>query len=146
MSSNTFSADLDPDAMLRVIVLVSGIALGSLGVVLVVALPLHPAPKLLGCCAWLVFCWWEISMLARGFDDCGRLRMAAGGLLMYLDHKGEWREARLLPGSVVLQRVAWIRYRTDAGLRAAELLRGDCRVGNDWRRLQVIWRHVGATG
>jgi len=49
---------------------------------------------------------------------------------------------------VLLRKVGWIRLSfelpTGRKLILGELLRGDGRRGEDWRRLQVIWRHIGA--
>jgi hypothetical protein len=83
--------------------------------------------------------------MVRGHALCRRLRMSAGGELLLLDPLGNWHTARLLPGSVLLRRIGWIRLETGIGQRCAELVRGSCRESDDWRRLQVIWRHIGAT-
>jgi len=61
-----------------------------------------------------------------------------------LDADGNWHPARLLPGSMLLRRVGWIRWDDGCGRQYAELLRGRSRESDDWRRLQVIWRHIGA--
>jgi len=145
VSSSTYSAELEPDTVLRAFVVLSGIGLSVIGVLLILLLPLHPVARVVGSGAWLYASWWEIATLVRGFTCCGRLQMAVGGLLTYLDRNGHWCGARLLPGSAVLPRLAWIRYETEGGHRSAELLRGNCRESGDWRRLQVIWRHIGAT-
>ena len=144
MSSNAYSAELEPDPKLRVLGLLSGIALGIVGLVLSLCLAL-PAPVIgLGVALWTYYLLLEISLLAREFRNCRRLILYPDCSLKRLDHEGHWRPVRLLPGCVVLPRLAWIRFETARGVRSAELLRGSRRESHDWRRLQVIWRHIGA--
>lgn len=145
MSSSTYSADLHPDPALRRIVLLSGAAFCAVGVSVTLAMPLHPAVLIVGSAGWLALCAWELIKMCRGHALCRRLRMSVGGELLLLDPLGIWHTARLLPGSVLLRRVGWIRLETGIGRRCAEPVRGSCRESDDWRRLQVIWRHIGAT-
>ncbi|MGI9237200.1 MAG: hypothetical protein ACR2QZ_07370 [Woeseiaceae bacterium] len=146
MSSNRYFAELQPDTTLRMLIMVSGIGLGFVGEILIVALPFHAAALIVGGGAWLAFAVREQAKLLSAFRRYGRLRIGVGGSLMRLDSEGCWREGRLLPGSLVLSRLAWIRYEINGDIRSAELLRGDCLESHDWRRLQVIWRHIGAAG
>lgn len=145
MSSSKYAAELHPDALLRRWVLLSGASLAAFGVALIVTLPLHPAVSFGGSVGWLLLCARELATAGRGFSHCRRLRVSAGGELLMLDPDGEWQRARFLSGSVVLRRVGWILFETSEGRRFAELLRGRCRESDDWRRLQVIWRHIGGT-
>lgn len=145
MSSSIFSAELQPDALLRRLVLLSGASLAVLGVALILSLPLRGAVLFSGSVGWLIFCAREIFIVGRGFSYCRRMRISVGGEILMLDPDGEWQPARLLFGTVVLRRVGWILFETSDGRRFAELLRGRCRESDDWRRLQVIWRHIGGT-
>ena len=145
MSSSTYSAELQPEVALRRTVLLFGIGLYAVGVVLILTAPLHLAAKILGSSGWLFLSLREFLRLRRGFSRCCRLRVTVGGGLSLLDSGGNWQTARLLPGSVVLRRVAWIRCKTEQGYHCAELARGNCRESEDWRRLQIIWRHIGGT-
>jgi len=143
VSSSTYSAELYPEVALRRTVLLVGMGLHAVGVALILTTPLHPAAKILGSSGWLLLALWEFLRLRRGFARCCRLRVTVDGGLLLLDPDGSWQAARLLRGSVVLRRVAWIRCRTERGQHCAELARGNCRESEDWRRLQVIWRHIG---
>ena len=143
MSSSKYFADLPPDPRLRRLVQLSGIVLAMLGVLLVLTLPLRPMATIPSAGAWLSFCVREFILLRRGFALCCRIRIMADGALRVLGPDGNWRVARLASGTVVLRRYAWIRCRIEAGQYCAELVRGNCRQSHDWRRLQVIWRHVG---
>ena len=145
MSSIKYSAELRPDALLRRVVLVSGMAFAVLGVVLILTLPLHAAALIAGSVGWLLLCARELVVAGRGFSYCCRLRIAMDGDILLLDPDGVWQPARLLSGSAVLRRVGWILFETSEGRQFAELVRGRCRESDDWRRLQVIWRHIGGT-
>lgn len=145
MSSSTFSAELQPDCTLRWIVLLSGAGLAGIGILLIVTLPLHAAAIVTAAGTWLALCAQELVRIRRGFALCRRMRIAPGGSMLLLQADGQWRTARLLAGSVLLRRAGWLLFETQDGHRCAELLQGRCRESDDWRRLQVIWRHVGAT-
>lgn len=144
MSSNRYSAELHPDGALRRVVLLSGVGLCFAGVAIILVLPLHTVLSI-GCsAAWLALCAWELVTISRGYALCCGLRVTSGGGVLLLDSLGNWQTARLLSGSVLLRRVGWFRLETGSGRRCAELLQGSCRKSHDWRRLQVIWRHIGA--
>jgi len=143
MSSIKYSAELRPDALLRRVVLVSGMVFAVLGVVLILTLPLHAAALIAGSVGWLLLCARELVVAGQGFSYCCRLRIAVDGDILLLDPDGVWQPARLLSGSAVLRRVGWILFETSEGRQFAELVRGRCRQSDDWRRLQVIWRHIG---
>jgi len=145
VSSSTYSAELYPEVALRRTVLLVGIVLYAAGVVLILTMPLAPVAKLLGSGGWLLLCLREFLRLRRGFARCRRLRVTAGGGLSLLDADGNWQTARLLPGCIVLRRFAWILCETEQGQHCAELARGNARNSEDWRRLQVIWRHIGGS-
>jgi len=86
----------------------------------------------------------ELRKLSRAWLACQRLRFHSTGEIQVLDATGRWRAGRRVSGGVMLRKIGWIRLRNHAGLTFGELLTGDPRTSHDWRRLQVIWRHVGA--
>lgn len=71
--------------------------------------------------------------------------MSAGGAVEVVGQDGGWRAATLQNGSVVLSEFAWLRIETCDGRKVVELLRGNCRKNKEWRRLQMIWRHLGGS-
>ena len=146
VSSSIFSAELHPDLRLRRAVLLSGAGFAGIGVLVIVSMRLHPLALVAASGCWLVVCSWEWRRILCGFSECQRLRFMADGAVMLLDPNGHWHPARLLPGSVLLRHAGWLLLEAGRGRRFAEPVRGRCRQSNDWRRLQVIWRHVGATG
>ena len=129
---------------LRRVVLLSGLLLGVAGFVMILFLPVHPAARIVGCTVWAACCWREQTRFRRAYRRVLRFRMNCDGDVQVLDRNGKWLTARLLSGSVLLRRLGWMRLRTEDGHVFAELLRGRCRHNAAWRRLQVIWRHVGA--
>jgi hypothetical protein len=116
----------------------------AIGIVLILILPLHPALRAAGCLIWVIWAYREISRLQRGFDQCIEIRIHASGDVEIADDNADWSPASLLPGSLVLGKLGWLRLQTLDGRTIVEPVRGDTRRGQDWRRLQVIWRHVGA--
>jgi len=145
MSSNTFSAELKPDPCLRRIVMLSGGLLGASGVLLILALPLRPVALVAASCGWLALSLRELVGLHRGFVQCCAIRVNTDGELLCLDPAGDWHVGRLLGGSILLRRFGWMRLENGQGRESVEPIRGACRESHDWRRLQVIWRHIGAT-
>jgi hypothetical protein len=129
---------------LRVIVLLSGLIACLAGVLLALSLPLRALDRALIVCAWLFLCGREIARTWRGYALVGTLRISGDARIEVRLVGGEWRTASLLSGSLVLPRVAWLRISVGAGPAYGELLTGNPRKNKDWRRLLVIWRHIGA--
>lgn len=118
--------------------------LAAVGLVVVVTLDLPVALRLVAAALWLAVTAVQMWSLCRGWSQCRALRLYADATLAILGPDGEWRPGRLESDGILLRRWAWIRLRADSGPAFAEPLRGSCRVGHDWRRLQVVWRHIGA--
>jgi hypothetical protein len=128
-----------------VLVTIALVALG-VGIFLILALPVSLGIRLGGCGAWLAISLRELLRLCRSFRQCRGIRIDGEGLVEVATASGHWRPAQLMPGSIVLRRLAWLRVRQDCGLEHAELLIGSARENEDWRRLQVIWRHLPHLG
>ncbi len=121
-----------------------GAAFAALGVLLIAVLPVAALLRAGIAAGWLLYVGRDLAGFQRAWR---RYRCVAvdGELgLRLLDAGGNWHSAEVLPGSVVLRRFAWLRIRDDAGVVFAEPLEGRCRESPQWRRLQVIWRHIGA--
>ena len=144
MSSTAYFAEFKPDPHLRRLVAASGVLLGIAGVLVILLLPTDLWMRLAACVIWVVTSAREHRQLQRGWADCRALRFTANGELMVLGADQTWRAARQETGSVLLRKLGWIRLRDHRGVVFGELLSGDDRASPDWRRLQVIWRHVGA--
>lgn len=145
MSSNAYFAELHPEPKLRVIVLLSGLTACVAGVWLVLSMPLGTLHRTLIVCGWFFLCGREMVQTWRGYASSGALRISSDACIEVRLVGGEWRTASLLAGSLVLPGVAWLRISVGAGGPAyGELLTGNSRKNEDWRRLLVIWRHIGA--
>lgn len=144
MSSPTYSSYLQAEDWSRIVVTVSGQLLAFTGFVIILTLDMPAALRALGCIAWWLWTYLEMDRIERGFANCRAIRVNSDRSLEVLNSEMECIPSRLLGGSMVLPNMAWIRYETGSGSRAAEFFIGDCRSSNEWRRLQVIWRHVGA--
>jgi len=144
VSSSAFSAELIADVRLRWVVLLSGGTLAALGLLVIWLLPVHVSLRVTGAAAWAVASGIEQRRLWRAYSRYVGLRVCHDGAVYVRRRGGDWQTAWLLPGSLLLRRTAWIRIQSERGEVFAELLRGQCRRSANWRRLHVIWRHIGA--
>jgi hypothetical protein len=111
---------------------------------MVLQLPLGAAGKMLACVASSVLSGVELARLRKACAPYSRLRITHEGAVALLDRDGRWQSAELQAGSWLLRRYGWIRLKNNDGMRVAALFRGHCRQDPGWRRLQIIWRHIGA--
>ena len=144
MSSNSYSAYLTPDPWLRIVVLTSGRLLLAAGLALILTLDLDAAIRAAGSLFWMAVGRFELRRLQHGFNFCKAVRMHSDGHVEVLNTHMEWQSCCLLSGSLLLRNLAWLRLQPASGPALAELFRGNARDSHDWRRLQVIWRHIGA--
>ena len=144
MSSNAYSASLTPDPWLRIVVLTSGRLLIAAGLVLILTFDLDAAIRAVGCLVWVAAGRFELANLQRGYGHCHLIRFDSGGAVTVLNSEQEWIPATLQTGSVLLRNLGWLRLQSASGQYFLELVRGNARQSPDWRRLQVIWRHIGA--
>jgi len=144
LSSSTFSTELTPDSRLRMVVLLSGLTTTMLGLLTIATLTGVLWLRLCVAAAWLVVSARELLHIAKSYKRCRRIRFVADGSITVQTPEGAWLDGKLLSGSVVLGGLAWLRIEVASGEKFAEPLRGNCRKNKHWRRLQVIWRHLGA--
>lgn len=111
-----------------------------LGLVLIAQLRVSPLAKVPAALFWLALSVYEVRCYAQAASKVRRLRLCADGSAVARLADGRWRPVRLLPGSVVLRKVAWLRIRLPNGLDYGELLSGSSRNDAHWHRLQLIWR------
>ena len=143
MSSSTYSATIAADDSLRRLVMLLGLACSLLGALMIVWLPIAPMSRTLGMIAWFFWSGRELLTYWRVYRRWSGIRVAADGTI---DVQGDGRHvaARVLPGSLVLAQVAWLRMRADNGDQWGELMAGNHRESDEWRRFQVIFRHLNA--
>ena len=122
----------------------SGFLLMLVGLLVIAGLPLSAAWQGLAMAAWGAACTRELRNLARAYRQYRAIRVYSDGTMETRPAETAVAGAQLLPGSIVLPGLAWLRLRLENGSTSGELLRGNIREDEDWRRLQVIWRHLGA--
>lgn len=144
MSSTAYLAELQPDPSLRLGVLVSGFVFAGLGLVVAAQMALDPLYRAVIVFVWISICASELLRQRSAYSDFGALRIAGDGRLKVRSSGGEWRSATLRSGCVVTAWFCWLRISVEHGPDYDELLAGSVRGSDDWRRLQVIWRHTGA--
>lgn len=142
MSSTTYSTELRPDRFLRRVVTISGLLATALGLAILLVLPVPLWWRGAAAAVWTGVNVRELSHIYRGHKRCRRIRIGHNGDISVLSEQGTWSAANLVAGSVVLSRWAWLRFEFADGHRCAELLRGRAPENEQWRRLQVIWRHL----
>ena len=144
MSSTPYSLRLVPERRLRLLVVASGVLAAGFGTTVIARLELPGSARLLAAVLWLAVSLRETWLFGRA---CGRLRairLYAGGEAELTCRVGRSVRGSLLGGSVVLGRLAWLRFRTEDGRRYTELLRPNAASIEAWRRLRVLSRHLGA--
>ncbi len=139
MSSARFEAELIPDERLRRAL--AGFAWAAMltGGLLIALLPVVLPVRLVLAASWFTAGLLEVRAMALGMARVERIRITFDGRVSGLA-EGAVEPLQVLPGSVVLARLAWLRIRFADGLSYGELLAGDPRTSPAWRRLQLVWR------
>lgn len=114
------------------------------GALAIAVLPVAGAWQLWGTAAWMVIGGRDLWLIAAGYKQCARIRLHHDGSVQTWTVNGGCEAAVLCAGSVVTRRFAWLRIELAHARRPAVLLRRKTAQNKDWRRLQVIWRHLGA--
>jgi len=129
---------------LRCTVLLTGALAAVLGLVMILTMPLDFGLLLSTGLLWSLITLRELLHARDAYLRYCLLRLDSTGKVTLIAANGDSQAATLLAGSIVLDRVAWLRIESLDGLRCAELMRGNSREDHQWRRLQVVWRHFGA--
>jgi len=138
--------ELTPESLLRRIVILYGISATVLGAGLILTLTIEKSWRYAAAIVWMLLNTWQLVQIANGYKHCRRIQIGPDGAVRLQGPDGCWISATILRGSVVFGRLAWLRFEAENGRRFAELLREN-RLGNkDWRRLRVVWKHLGAGG
>lgn len=136
--------ELTPEPRLRGLVLVSGWLACALGSAVIFLLPVPWLVRIAAAGGWVIVNGRELAAVYDGYRRYRRVRFYSSGDIELQTDAGDWQAAQLVNGSIVLGGIAWLRMQTCDGRRFAELLRGKSRKNEDWRRFQVIWRHLGS--
>ncbi len=144
--STTYSSELSSDPRMRRLVLRGGWLAMIVGTGVCLAMPLAWEWRLAAGCLWAFVSERELRVIANGHKRYQGIRIDENGTTALLTRDGDWLPATLLAGSIVLPSLAWLRFKDHEGRHRAELLACKCPENKAWRRLQVIWRHLGASG
>jgi hypothetical protein len=128
----------------RNIVMGTGAAALLLGGAAFIPLPVDWAYKLPGMAAWGILGARDLWLIASGYKRCERIRVHHDGSVQVWGADGRCTPAALTAGSIVTSGLAWLRLGRSGGGQYRLLLRRKAAENKDWRRLQVIWRHLGA--
>lgn len=116
-----------------------------LGVITILSLPIDILLCAVAATLWCLLGSAELHFIAAAQRRFSRIRIFSDGRCELLDRDRTWQAAKLTSACVVLSRQAWLQVQPDSGRCYRELVRGDARENKQWRRLQVIWRHLGAS-
>ena len=141
MSSSIYSAEIRPHKRLRRIVLLSGLILSLIGVIVIVLLPISLAGRAVMVAGWFFWTGRELLTYWQVYGRWIGYSLSAEGEVQVLG-RSENCSANVIPGSIVLAEVAWLRLQAENGDKWGELLAGNHRKSEEWRRFQVIFRHL----
>ena len=110
------------------------------GLILILYLDIVVWLRVLLAVAWVTEVGAALIRLAREQSRVRRLILSADGRWLARDKNGEHRPLEVLKGSLVTERLAWLRFDSGRGSVYAELLLPAQVEAEAWRRLQVGWR------
>lgn len=142
MSSSVYVAEISSSKALRRVVLASSAILAMLGFLCLQLLPIEPAWRLSAGAIWLAVSAVEIRKFRQLHITFSHMCFHADGKVQLLAHGTPGQQASILPGSVLLGGVGWIRLRSGSTASFAELVSAKSQKNKQWRRLRVIWRHL----
>lgn len=117
-----------------------------LGLGVILFLPLALGWRVAAALLWSLLACRDLVQLEYARGRCAKIRVFPQGQVLLYGSDGRLRDASIVSGSIVLRRLAWLRMRLPNGCCYSALLRGNSRESQQWRRLQVIWRHLGSAG
>jgi hypothetical protein len=139
-----YTVRLRADRSQRRLVIGSGAVFFVTGLVILAALPVAVPWKCALALGFSALSLAELAIFVRAYRECAWLTLHADGSVEIEAADGRRREARLLPGSVVLRQWAWLRMKSPAAPAWAEPLTPGAQDREQWRRFQVICRHLTA--
>ena len=121
-----------------------------LGLVTICSLPIDGRLGSLGAAVWSLQGGIQWHLIASAHKRFRGVRIHCDGAAELLDRRGDWHSAIICKECIVLSTFAWLKLKPAQGGTYCELMRGNARgispENKQWRRLQVIWRHLGTVG
>lgn len=143
-SSDRYSSEITPEPGLRGVVLGSGLVFALLGAGVLATLPGPLAVRALAAVLWLCGSLASVRRLLLTYRGIAGFRLYSDGSAELIRPDGRRIIGQLAPGTFVLRRLAWLRVSVPGRGPVGELVAGDPRTSQQWRRFQVICRHVAA--
>jgi hypothetical protein len=147
--SRDFAARIRPDPGARAWVLSSAVCAYLTGFYLIAGLGTAAEWRLLIAACWCVDAVISLYRLRRARKRLAAIWIRSDGLRV-LRQDGRQIDARLLTGSTVMLRIAWLRMAGADGIRYQELVLAGRTDPAEWHRLQLIWQlrdgNFGHTG
>jgi hypothetical protein len=113
------------------------------GLMVLLLMPLPAGLRALMIPGWSWLCVHDWRNQLRAYRRVTVIRIQVTGRIETIGRSGQMEPVRLLGGSLVLPRIAWLRLEFADGSRYGELLAGDsCRCAG-WHWLQLGWRQHG---
>ena len=141
-SSKRFEVLIRPDPLLRRVVLISGGVCALTGASLLATASLPYPLRFVLSLLWLADCWRRLRAQVAGHRAVTAVRLAADGKVAVISPLGRARPASLVTGTVLHQRLAWLRLRRPGGGYHGEALRRTWLGETDWHRLCLIRRQA----
>ena len=123
---------------------VSAFLIYAVGTWTILILPVADGLQMLGVAVWTLLIAVDCCVHSLSQRRCRGIRVYSDGSASIKDSAGVWQPTVLSRDCIVLPACAWLKLTSADGTRYYELLRGSCRESEQWRRLQVIWRHMGS--
>ena len=114
-----------------------------LGIVTIVSVPIDILLRALAASVWLLWGGVQWLLITSAHKRYRRVRIHSDGTAALLDSSGKWHAAGICKDCIVLANYAWLKLKPAPGGTYCELMRAESPGDKQWRRLQVIWRHLG---
>lgn len=144
MSSDRFVCELRPCNRHRRALIAGGVLALCAGIVLIVLMPLVPGWRGVLCILWVATSALELREHRLGTARIERICIHADGRVTGAGRDGAEQPLQVLPGSMLLDGIGWLRLRFADGRRYGEFVSRHAAGSSDWRRLQLIWRQRAA--
>jgi hypothetical protein len=143
MSSVPSAVVLEADERSRLLVMACAAVLHLSGLLLLLNLPTAAISTALLLCGWLYLCYRDWHRQLCGYRRIAGIRIDGAGAIESIDTLGNRQGLRLLSGSFVLPRLAWLRLGFRDRKWHSELLMASRCEARGWHWLQLCWRQQG---
>jgi hypothetical protein len=148
-SSRDFAARIRPDTGARAWIISTGVCAYLAGFCLIAGLSMSTPWRLLLAAYWCGDAAISLYRFRRAATRLAVIRISPGGLQV-LRQDGRRIDARLLTGTTIMRRLAWLRMAGTDGIRYQELVLASRTDPVEWHRLHLVWqlrgRGFGHTG